>query len=198
MFKWFRKQTSSHNTWSVTIVNICEMLDLYRERWFKFIRNQSKNANINLTIINLVGPPLYEVKTYQLYIVVTAIACHQYIKPEDGKDFTSLLQDHVLGKDINVCKEFYMRYLNFIGNPKPATELFMQNMTKHLLGITEEENPERFVRVNGILHIATDVFIPQMISCVAECFGDKKTFDEQQSIMDRIIKSYAKLGKSGM
>jgi hypothetical protein len=172
-----------------TIMYLCKLMDQSRKDWFKFTLNQCDLPKTKI----LSGPPLYEVISYQMYIIASTIARYQYIKPVHAHDFIVLLQTRFFGEYIDICKSFYVPYLDCINKPKEATEYFIHNMTKHLLGFTEKENPKQFLFVNGGLHIANDMFLPLIIEGVARCFGDNETVEKQKSIIKKILSSYNKM-----
>jgi len=174
----------SRNDWLTICTSIASELQELRQRWFRsFLDLILKYSGKEVVNSALEGEAELALKAYQLYLVSSFLAGHEYIPQHEGKDFADLLYAQVCGTQLPECLHFLERY-HEVGSDTSEevgrqTFRVASDVLEYILG---GENP--WVEASASIHLFPAYGLLHH-AVVANSFGDDQTV---QIIRERITK----------
>lgn len=176
----------NNNEWKDICSRMSQGLAEVKKEWFISCLNAVKDAKKHggtSKIMNseLSGNISQAMNAFQLLQVQNILAEKQYISPENGRDFVTMLYDYVCGGEVEKCLEYLHSYYE---TEEDLGTQFFRVSSDITQGITNEKDPAIAM---GIVH-----FVPvwglfsKMI--VSETFNDKDTTQQLMQQREQYMK----------
>jgi len=162
----------ANSEWKGICSRMSQGLQEVKKEWFKSclnaVRDAEKQGNSS-RIVNddLAGNISQAMNAFQLLQVSHILAEKEYILPENGRDFMTLLYDYVCKNEVDKCLEYFGRYCE---TEDLGQQLFRisADITQ---GITNEKDPVITMSITSFVPV-WGIFSKMIVS---ETFNDKDT-----------------------
>ena len=179
----------NNNEWKDICSRMSQGLAEVKKEWFTSCLNAVKDAEKHggtLKIINneLNGNISQAMNAFQLLQVQNMLAEKQYISPENGRDFVTMLYDYVCSDEVEKCLEYLHSY--YETEEDLGTQFFRvsSDITK---GITNEKDPA--IAMGIVPFVPIWGLFSKMI--VSETFNDKDTTQQLLQKREQYMKKMA-------
>jgi len=160
----------NNNEWKGICSRMSQGLHEVKKEWFKSCLSAVKDAEKKGNSSKIVNHDLSEnisqaMNAFQLLQVQNILAEKQYISPEEGRDFVTMLYDSVCGNEVDKCLEYLGRYYE-AGDLGQQLFRVAADITQ---GITSEKDPVIAMSITNFVPV-WGIFSKMIVS---ETFNDK-------------------------
>jgi len=160
------------SAWGAISEKIATDFQNHRTNWFAHCVEIVQSRWKAIPNPRLAGEVEMVAKVYQCVWAFHFLGQQEYIRPENGKNFTALLFHRVCaGEAINACQQTLMRLSNNLAAGKGDDNFFMASRVAEAIAFTESPLEETMAIMPTLLDFTVVTY-----AIVANAFGDSATF----------------------